>query len=281
MGGTASSTKNEVLQTAVSKILAKAILDCNTGLVNIQELHIEGDGNIIDGVSMKQVYNLTVTCFQDVKTLTQLQNQVKAEVKAAAEAQGAALIGALNSTKSDVNNRIESEINNLVSIENITRISSDVMQKQTIAVKGNRNQVYNIKFDQTAKLALQSAQQVVSETSIINDIDGVSSGTATATTTTPIVGEVLSAFGGLFDGLFGGDLFTWIIIIIVIAATVYAAYWWYSTQSSKSPQYPQSQPQQHPQQQQYYPQQRPQPQQYWPQQQRPYQMPGQTGYYGS
>ncbi|MAE21791.1 MAG: hypothetical protein CMK92_05105 [Pseudomonas sp.] len=270
MGGTTSSTaKNEVLQKAVSKILAKAVLDCNTGLINIQELSIEGDGNIIDGVSMKQVYNLSMSCFQDVKTLTKLQNKIKAEVKAAADAQSAALIGALNSTKSDVNNRIESEINNLVSIENITRISSDVMQKQTIAVKGNRNQVYNINFDQTVELALQSAQQVVSETSIINDIDGVSSGTATATTTTPVVGEVLSAFGGLFDGLFGGDLFTWIIIIIVIAATIYAGYWWYSTQPSKSPQYPQ-------QQQQY--QQRPQPQ-YWPQQQ-PYQRTVQTGYYG-
>lgn len=213
MGGGQSKSKSEIFTEAVTKAVARNVMQCKYDTVMRQGIDIEGNYNIVDGVKMVQAYKIDSTCFQDTKAILDLQNKIAEEIKQQAKTQSVAVLDIFSKSSSEVDSIIKNSVKNSITMENVTKIITKTNMDQGINVKGDHNIVRNVDMSQLSRLIQRNSQTVVENISVVNDITDQLDQEAQTVIKNPldaIADAIKAAFSGLLQPL--------IIVAVIIAA---------------------------------------------------------------
>lgn len=208
-GGSRSSITNIVDTSIASKILTNSIMSCKGNSNVSQILNISGSGNVISGVKQLNAFKLSSTCNQEIKDNKQLQQDLSNQLASAVEAKGSGIISAIGASKSDVFNKINTDIYSMLENNTITNIVNNVNQLQGIDISGNNNIVKDFTQQMTSELVFSSVQNTLNNLSSIQSANTALQSTATAVTTNPISDLIDSLFTGL-----QGLMKYWVILVI-------------------------------------------------------------------
>lgn len=217
MGNSASSQiTTNVYSKAVTSVLVKNIMQCNTGMVAAQEINISGSYNVLD-IKQEQIVNFSASCFQSAENIVDLQNQIKAAIDETAKSQSAGVFNALSSSDSTLNRNITTDIQNNITTENMQKVVNNIMNKQLVNVSGSNNVA---KIDQKAvsDIVADSAQKLTTQLKSLNQLSTDVKGTSEATQQDPVKALVDSVFSGLSSIM---SLWIWAFIAIVIIGAVF------------------------------------------------------------
>jgi hypothetical protein len=197
---------------AVSKVLTKNIMKCDRKVVLNQTIDVSGDYNIVSNAKMRQGFEMSTTCFQDVSMMAQIQNEMFSEIKAQAKAQSVAVLGVLGNSDSETDTKIRNSINNEITSETMNLIVTNVNQSQGISVSGNHNIVENVDLEQLTNLVEKASQSVVSNLSVINTLANSVEAKSESSQTNP-----LDFIANMLGALMSGPI---IVILLIIAAVM-------------------------------------------------------------
>jgi hypothetical protein len=210
-GSKARSSTNIDVSAAVSAI-TNTIMNCNGNGNVMQTIRISGDDNLISGVTQRQVFKISSECGQNIAKNSHLQQQVASDLVNSAMATGSGITSALGGSKSEIETRIRTDVEQMFTDNTITNIINSVNAGQEIDISGNRNIIKNSNQDQTTESISKGIQKAINSLSSIQDITTTTSSNATAVTTNPISDVVDSVFKG-----FAGLMQYWVIIILGLA----------------------------------------------------------------
>ena len=212
MGGGASSTsKTEVLSETVAEVMMKNLVDCGSSSTTTQRFEVSGDGNTIAGVKMLQAFTITVDCANSATNVTKLQSAVTSAIKNSSTAQSVALVGALGSSSSNVDQLISTSVRNSITSENITKLSLESNTAQVFLVSGSNNTISDITMEQRKSVILKAVMKVVNDIDVIQKISNAAVSDSAAIQKGPL--DFLTDW---MDGLTG-------VIIVMILAGAFVA----------------------------------------------------------
>lgn len=212
MGGTSSSNSTKIDVSAAVTLLSQNIMNCASNTMASQELVVSGNFNVVDGRQM-QTLHLSATCSQNAQNIADLQQQISTALKAAAEAQSTALLGALNSTSSDVSTMITNDVKQNITQQTVANIVNSTNLQQKILISGDRN-IVNFSQEQTAQLVFTSCQDVINNLKSVQTMNNALDTSSSATTKNPLA-EVVDSLGNMFK------INGWFIVIIAGIAIIF------------------------------------------------------------
>ncbi len=222
MGGSHSSTKSDIFLSTVNDAFVKNVNRCTSSTTVSQQLKIDGDGNIVDGGSMVSVQKLTLSCDQNSQALVDMQNQVAQAIKQAATAQNEALLGALQSSNSDVDSTIRNDVQNHLNLKNINELITNTNAAQGIDIRGNNNIVRNFTQSDVQDILSSNSQKILQQMKTVNAITQQLDQKSDSTVTNPI-SEIIASIGQAIADVWNamtGPL-KWILIVIAVVLVAY------------------------------------------------------------
>jgi peptidyl-tRNA hydrolase len=217
MGGTESKATTNVVTEAVNKAVVRNIIDCKSNTTVKQQITVRGDGNIVRGVRQVQGVKLSLSCAQDAQSMARMQTDVQNAIKQAAESQGVALLGALGSTDSEVNNNIRQAVSNEVTQEAIQNIVLQTNLDQGIDIDGNMNLIQDVDQSQLSDMVSRNAQKIINKMEAITSIANKVTQDTKTEQSDPIT-SVVSAIGNAMTSIASSSMWSIAITLIVIAA---------------------------------------------------------------
>lgn len=216
-GGSKASAKSEIINDFVSKTMAESLMNCTTQTSVDQLIEITGNYNIVKDTEMKQVFNMSSKCYQDAENMNQLVNEISNSVSQAAESQNIALLGALGSSESDVENYIYNGIKNDITASTVQNIVNKTNASQGIRIRGNHNIVDNVSMNQIVDLISDNSQSSVNSNKSVNSAKSAVSQTSVATQENPL-DAITDMIGVVMDGVMSP--FKLLVFIIGLIAIV-------------------------------------------------------------
>ena len=214
MGGSKSKAVADIATDVMTNMITQDMMNCSTMVTQRQTLDISGSGNVLDGVTMKQGFKINVKCVQDSNRKAQLDTAIATAVEQAAEAEGVALVGVIGSSKSEVISNLRTRISTEITMQTLVNCASSINNTQGISISGDYNLIKNVSLEQFGEMIRNCVQNVVSNTSMINDLRNTVDQQATATTKGP-----LDFIADIFTG--PTAIIMMVIVLIVIIAIAY------------------------------------------------------------
>jgi type IV secretory pathway VirB2 component (pilin) len=208
-GASAETTTTIISKNAVEAMVSN-IMSCRSNSFTSQRFVLSGSYNTVTGYRMVQAMKLSTECAQDAKSVADIQQSVSSALKQAAESQNVSVLGALGSSKAEVNNRIENEVSAKITQQTVLDIVNTTNQEQTAIISGNNNIIDNFSMEQTSEVLANNCQKVLNQLSAVQAIANAAEGNTKATQTNPI-SDILNS---IFSGLTGLGIL-WVIIIVV------------------------------------------------------------------
>ncbi len=221
MGGSSSKSKSEIFVENVNSAFVNSIQSCSGNNTVEQTIHIKGNNNFLDDVSMDMVFTGLMTCVQDVNMVAKIQNDLYDAIKSSADAQGVAVLGALGNTDSDVETGIRKSINNAINVTTLTKLVNDIKASQMIMIEGSGNVFLNVSQRQVTSNIASSSQQVVANIDVLNQIKHIIEQTSKSVQSDPI-SNFLNGLAKLISGpvmWFAIILLGGLIIIVIFLNT--------------------------------------------------------------
>jgi len=216
-GGSKSKTTNEIITDIITNVAVSDMQNCATYINQNQSVIVDGNGNIVSGVTMVQGAQINMDCYRQSRNIIDLQNTIKNELTQAANTRSSGF-PSLTSSNSAAFNKMTESINTNISMDMLQNCASTVNQSQTVSVAGDRNIVQNVAMSQTATALKKCMSNSINNTTLGNDIGNFVS--QSATTDTSLFGGMFDAIGGLigFLVIIGG-----LIVILVIGVMLYSS----------------------------------------------------------
>jgi hypothetical protein len=171
---------------------------------------------------MVSVQKLTLSCDQTSQALVDMQNQVAQAIKQAATAQNEALLGALQSSNSDVDSTIRNDVQNHLNLKNINELITNTNAAQGIDIHGNNNIVRNFTESDVQDILSSNSQKILQQMKTVNAITQQLDQKSDSTVTNPI-SEIIASIGQAIADVWNamtGPL-KWILIIIAVVLVAY------------------------------------------------------------
>ena len=214
MGGSKSKAVADIATDVMTTMITQDMMNCSTMVTQRQSLDISGSGNVLDGVTMKQGFKINVKCLQDSNRKAQLDTAIANAVEQTAESEGVALVGAIGASKSEVITNLRTRISNEITMQALVNCASSINNTQGISISGDYNLLRNVTLEQFGEMVRNCVQNVVSNTSMVNDLRNTVDQQASATTKGP-----LDFIADIFTG--PTAIIMMVIVLIVIIAIAY------------------------------------------------------------
>jgi len=222
MGGSSSKTKTNIGTELVASAIARSIVNCNTNTVISQKVSVQGDGNVVSGVTKNQATKLSIECFHSAENMAKIQNEVAAAIKQAAESQSVALLGVIGNSDAEIDLNITNAVKNDITQETIQNIVLSTNTEQGIDITGNYNLVKNVTQAQTAAMVSKNTQAAVNQMNSIAMITNAVDQAAKSTQEDPVTNAITAvgnAIAGIMDAF--SSPMTLMLILIAVVAVAY------------------------------------------------------------
>lgn len=226
MGGSSSKTVLNQLTQSINNIAVNSVLDCQTSSTQDQSTVVNNSGLLLWGTyKMKQTSDINVSCMQDSKRITKLQNDIINNIKQASTAEGQSILGAFGSSSSSANTNLTMIIQNSVTSSNLQKNYTTIKQNQKISFT-NSGVIGYIQSDLTQGATIFAAATLKSldDAGVFNKIGSYVDQSSTAK------GGSLFDFGSLFSGNISSY-----VMIFLLAIILFVVYRVYSGGMSKKP----------------------------------------------
>jgi hypothetical protein len=208
-GGSKSITTTSIATKAAVEAMAQNIMNCRSNASVIQSFVVSGNYNVVQNVKQVQNFKLSSSCSQDTKNISELQQSVSNAIKQAAEAQSVSVLGALGSSRAEVNTYIDNEVSQKITQQTIQNIINTTNAQQEMIISGNNNIINNFEQSQTLELLYENCQNVLNELKSVQAVDNNVTGNSKATQTN-FISDIVSS---IFDGIQGLGIL-WVIVIV-------------------------------------------------------------------
>lgn len=216
MGGTSSKSKSEMITDIITNVAVKDIQDCSQFIDQNQNVYIQGSGNITSGIKMVQSAQINMDCYKKSKNITDLQNNIKAQVDQQVKATGSGFPTLDAGTHAEAYSKIQNDITSNINIDLLQKCAASVNQAQSVQVIGNRNITTDIAMDQTATMFKKCMTDAINQSTLGNDIQNFVGQNAQAETKSPF-SFITDIFGGMFNTIL---LIVGAIVLIIVVAMV-------------------------------------------------------------
>lgn len=205
-------SQQEAITRSAAELITKNIMECSGSQTVAQSVTVSGNYNV---VKVKQVMfmKLSAECTQDVQNIADMQTKITDDLMAQVKTQSQALIGALGRSDSDVRTKIEQDVKNTVTAENIQRIVNNVNMSQETTVSGDNN-IVEVTQEQAAELVTSASQELLNSMTTVQELSK-SLKTTAETTQSNFISEIIDS---VFDGM--GEI-ALIIACVVIAGIIF------------------------------------------------------------
>ena len=167
-GGSKAKTKSEVYNESVASAVVRNIQQCLQSASAIQSLEITGDGNVVDGLKMKQAVLINTTCMKETVNDINLANDITAALKASAQSQGSSFFG--GSSSANVDSAVKNIVKSSLTLEDIQKCAQDTNAKQMIVLKGSNNVLRDVSMEQTMQVFRECLMNTVNRSNLLNKI---------------------------------------------------------------------------------------------------------------
>ena len=213
-GGSKSKTVIDVSTKSIVEAMTKNIMNCKSSGMVTQRFILSGSYNVIEKYRMVQNFKLSKECVNNAQNLNDLQASIANAIKAAAEAQGDAVFGALSSSKAEATTMIENEVKQVITNENITNMIDDVNALQESIISGNNNIVKEFSMEQTTELVMMASQEVLNQLKSVQAIQNQAE-SGTKSTQTNFISDIVKSITDMVTDLGLGYVFLLIVVVIV------------------------------------------------------------------
>lgn len=214
MGGSTSKNTTSVITEAATDALARSIMECRTTGRQTQDVSQIGSGNVVRNVAMRQSYVLNMDCVQNAETVAKMQDEVVNAIKQKAESESVGILGALGSSRSEVDTQIRNSVKTSLTFENITRQIGSMTQSQSIFQYGTNNLIEGVSMEQLSTVIRNASQSIVQSMEIIKTLGNKADQSTVAKQQNPFQ-FLVDMFNSLITG---GTLMT--IVVVIAAVTV-------------------------------------------------------------
>ncbi len=222
-GSTSSSSANVATKSVVEAV-TKNLMSCSSSSVATQSLIVSGSNNVVRGKQVQYI-KLSASCYQKAENIDNLQVIIKDAIKQAAEAQNAALIGALSTSNAVNDTNISNDVQQHITKETITNVINKSNTQQEVIISGNNNIVDNFTQEQTSDVVYSNVQDLLNKMSTIQTLESVAQQDSKSTQTNSFaefVDSLGNAASSVLDSTGGAVLKAWIIpAIVAVVAIIY------------------------------------------------------------
>ena len=222
MGGSSSKLSSTTFNKSVNDIFVNSIQQCSASGTSEQVINIIGNKNVTK-TQMSQRLTLMQDCIQDPKFISKLQTDLISAIKASANAQNPAILGALGKSEAEVDTVIRNDVHNVITTTNMTRLSLSIKNIQAIYIVGNEN-VTDATMTQISDAVNKSTQSILNDIDSITKISNTIDASAEAIQENPISQIISSAFEGasqVWSSIIGSLTLPLLFIIVAGVITAY------------------------------------------------------------
>lgn len=212
-GGSKAITTTDVSIRNALDATTKNIVKCNSTVKVSQEIHVTGSGNIVR-IKQAQFLRLSATCLQDAENVENLQTAITQALQGAAKSQSVSVLGALGSSRAEVNNYIKNEIEQKITRETLTEAINSANMQQIAIISGDEN-IVDIDQDTAYEIMYDTLQNVVNKLDSTVVIDSNVKSGAEATQTN-FISEIVDSIGDIFS-----EGWMAIVAIVFIVAMIF------------------------------------------------------------
>jgi len=219
MGGGASKQQtitNMIDTKALTEVLNKNTVSCNTNVLLSQEINVQGSGNILEDIKQSSALKLDASCYNKSSNITEIQNIIETNMKAKLDTIEPALLAVANTSKSKLTNDLSQEIKNVITTENMTKIINNVNQDQIIKVRGDSNILRNMSQQSTIDMIASGIQDSFNSTKTMTDLKNAQDLDSKSKVTDPINDAIKGIMDGI-NGIFSSYTTAMIFIVVIIA----------------------------------------------------------------
>jgi len=213
-GGSKATTTTSVVSKAAIESIVKNIMNCQNNTTMIQEFIVRGDFTTVSRSKMVQSVNLSSQCANDAQNIADLQQSVANSLKQAAESQSVSVLGALGSSRSEVNANIENEVKQSITNETVTNMINNVMLEQRLIIEGDNTIINEFTMEQTSDLVYNAAQKVVNDLKSTQVLDNNIDQGAKATQTN-FIADIFESVFSIFTGPIG------VLLMLAVGGVVF------------------------------------------------------------
>lgn len=211
-GGSKSSTTTNLKTKAAIDFMVNNIMNCSSNSTTIQRFVLSGNYNSITNFKMVQSMKLSSECAQSSENISDLQQNVANAIKQAAESQSVSVLGALGTSKAQVNSFIDNEVSQKITNQTVQNIVNNTNAQQEVIISGNNNIVNNFAMEQTMDLVFKNCQDALNKLQSVQAVETKVDQSGKATQTNFVSDIIGSIFSGL-TGLVG----LWLIFAVIMA----------------------------------------------------------------
>lgn len=216
-GGSSSQASTQIANKSVVNAMTSSIMNCSGGTNARQTVLVQGNFNDVSKIKQGMAIKFSMSCGQDITSLTSIRQSVADAIKQASAAQSESVLGAITNSDSSTNLKIDTEVAQNITAETITNIVVQANNAQEVIIQGSNNIVHDIDQSISMSILADACNKVLSKMESVQAISNESEQKAEATQTNPISAILDSVFGGL-QGL--GAVWS----MIIIAAMCVGAY---------------------------------------------------------
>jgi len=197
-GGSSSYVRHSVKTKSAVNAITRNVFNCSNNKNLEQSIRINCGRTVLDGVTQRMNISSKSACQSDSQTTADIKQQVANELKAEASSQNVALLGALGTSRSEVDQNIVNDVEQNITVEKLNDMANDINAKQELVVNGCGGVVIrNTTQDIGAQIAFDAAEKVLTELKSVQAIENAATGKATSKNTNPISDIIDSVFGGM------------------------------------------------------------------------------------
>jgi len=211
-GGSKTKTNTNIKTKTAIDFMVNNIMNCSSNTTTVQRFVLSGNYNTVNNFKMVQNLKLSSDCAQDASNMSDLQQNVSNAIKQAAESQSVSVLGALGSSKSEIDLFIENEVSKKITNQTIQNIVNSTNDQQEVIISGNNNIVDNFLMEQTMDLVFKNCQDVLNKLQSVQAVENSAQQTGKSTQTN-FVAEIVDS---VFDGL-TGMIGLWLLFAIGMA----------------------------------------------------------------
>lgn len=219
--GSSSKSKYESILESVTDVIVKNINQCATQIRTDQNIVIVANNSEFGNLKNRAIVQISGNCFQDMKAVTKLQNDVAQTIEQSAEAQSITLTGVLGSSQSDVKTKLYNKIRNDFKQETINQIINSINAKQNTIIVGAGLKVDNVENTIDQQVVSNATQSVVNNLDFMLKLKSDAQTSAVATQKDFVAGVLDSFFDGIFKSVAGPLILLFFFIMIVVVVYLY------------------------------------------------------------
>lgn len=219
--GSSSKSKYESVLESATEAVVKNINQCSTQVKTDQNIIIVANNSEFGNLRNRTAIQISGNCFQDMKAVTKLQNDVAQAIENTATAQSITLTGVLGSSKSDVRTSLYNKIRSDFTQETINQIINSINSKQNTVIVGTNLKAATVENVIDQSVVMNATQSVVNNLDFMLKLKSDAQTSAKATQDDFIAGVIDSVFGGLFNSIAIPAMLLFFFIMIVLVVYLY------------------------------------------------------------